>query len=258
MSKPVSELPYGPVIVTKGKHKGRIGLLDDETTVRGREHGIVRFASFGISPFYSVIPFSSLKQPNTSELFRRHNDLFRLLTAYVNDPLEGKARISALEEINFVEGVLGDRMFAARITQSTRGAKIFLSHSSSDKIFVRGLAIDLKHLGHNIWLDEWNILAGESIPTKIAEGLDQSDFVVLVLSRKSVESRWVETEWQSKYWDEIERSHVLVLPLMIESCTVPTLLKTKKYINFQNDYTEALESLSHAIARHVQLREAPR
>lgn len=56
-------------------------------------------------------------------------------------------------------------------------AKIFLSHSSSDKPFVHKLAEDLRARDHAIWLDEWEIRVGECIPTRIEEGLQESKFV---------------------------------------------------------------------------------
>jgi len=40
----------------------------------------------------------------------------------------------------------------------------------------------------------------------------------------------------------------MVLPLLKEDCTVPTLLKSKKYADFRFDYTQGLEDLMHALA----------
>lgn len=248
-----NELSYGPVIVLKGRHKGRIGLYDDDEYVRGKEKAIVYFASFGIASGYYIIPMEYLGEVNTSLLMKRHQDLSSILSPYDRKKiLSADQRIGALEEIAYVEGVLSDRMFTAMLTRSDRGAKIFLSHASADKNFVRSLAVDLSNMGHEIWLDEWNILAGKSIPAKISEGLENSNFVIVVLSKNSVTSRWVETEWQAKYWDEINNSSVVVLPLLLEECVVPTLLKAKKYADFRSDYTDGLERLGHDIARHLK------
>jgi len=51
---------------------------------------------------------------------------------------------------------------------------VFLSHSSKDKIVVRGLAGQLRADGLRVWLDEWEIKLGDSIPAKIEEGLEHS------------------------------------------------------------------------------------
>ena len=86
------------------------------------------------------------------------------------------------------------------------------------------------------------------IPQKIGHGLDACDYLAVVLSKHAVESRWVENEWHTKYWDEIEKNKVMVLPLLKEDCTVPTLLKSKKYADFRFDYTQGLEDLMHSLA----------
>ncbi|WP_114968006.1 toll/interleukin-1 receptor domain-containing protein [Rhodoferax ferrireducens] len=246
------EFAYGPVVILRGKHKGRIGELDDDTIHKGKLHGIVKFAPFGITAYYSLIPLTYLQAPNTQQLLARHEQLFNMLTPYRGAEAQGEERILALEELAFVSGVLNDRMFTARFSSPPHGAMIFLSHASADKGFVRGLAVDLGELGHQPWLDEWEILGGESIPTKIAEGLDQADFVVVVLSEHAVASRWVEQEWQAKFWAEVNERKVTVIPILLNDCTVPTLLRTKKYIDFRHDYTEALEELVGSISRHLK------
>jgi hypothetical protein len=48
------------------------------------------------------------------------------------------------------------------------------------------------------------IRVGESIPTKINQGIEQSDVLIVVLSEHAVASHWVEREWQAKYWREVD------------------------------------------------------
>jgi len=187
--KKPSTLPYGPVYVTAGPQKGRIGIYDEEDDEPLKvKHGIVYFADFGISPYYYSIPLKFLAEPTTAALMKRREELQGILTSYRRDYLEGKDRVPYLEELHLVEGVLAERMFTARLTASSTSAQIFLSYSSRDKQFVRWLAVDLRNHGHRVWLDEWEVLVGESIPRRIAHGLDQSDFVAVVLSKHAVES----------------------------------------------------------------------
>lgn len=126
-------------------------------------------------------------------------------------------------------------------------AKIFLSHSSSDKSFVQTLAEDLRSRGHQVWLDEWEIKVGECIPTRIEDGLRKSEFVVVVMSQRSCASAWVDREWKSKYWDEVDSRQVLVLPVLLETCEIPQLLKTKRYADFRTDYEVGLLDLLAAV-----------
>lgn len=244
---------YGPVIVLHGKHKGRIGNLDNDTFHRNKPQGVVYFAPFGISPHYSYIPFGYLELPNTQQLLKRYTDLFSMLSPYYEgNESQTDIRIALLEELTLVSEILSERIFSAQFSKPHHGAKIFLSHSSQDKAFVKGLAVDLSSLGHSPWLDEWEILGGESIPTKIADGIEEADFVVLILSKNAVTSNWVEQEWQAKYWNEIASKDVSIIPILIDDCTIPTLLRTKKYIDFRIDYTSALSQLTNSVSQLLQ------
>jgi len=127
-------------------------------------------------------------------------------------------------------------------------ASVFISHSSRDKGFATRLAEDLERLGHRPWLDEWEIKVGECIVTRLDRGIADSDYVVIVLSSHSVTSGWVEKEWKTKYWSEIEAGRPLVLPVLIEDCDIPGLLKTKKYADFREKYPVGLVELANALA----------
>lgn len=123
-------------------------------------------------------------------------------------------------------------------------AKVFISYSSKDKALVSRLAKSLQDLRHNVWLDEWKIRVGDSIVSKISSGLENADFVAVVLSKNSTASAWVEQEWQTKYWDEVNKRKILVLPILLDDCEIPTLLKTKKYADFRVNYESGLVELS--------------
>jgi hypothetical protein len=122
-------------------------------------------------------------------------------------------------------------------------ARIFISHSSSDKPFAKRLGSDLISAGHDVFLDEWVIAAGACIPTAIATGLDQCDVLVLVLSSRAVNSRWVNEEWKTAYWEQVSGGKKRVVPLLLESCEIPLLLRKVRYADFRTDYDRALADL---------------
>lgn len=124
-----------------------------------------------------------------------------------------------------------------------KGINVFISHSSKDKKFVNILYAELAFNGYFPWLDEREIKGGESIPRKIQEGLTNSDYVLVILSKNSVKSNWVNEEWETKYWEEVKENRVKVIPILIEECDIPPLLKKKKYIDFRGDYNTALSFL---------------
>ena len=249
------DFAYGPVFVIRGKNKGRVGYLDNDTHHRGRTCGVVKFADPILTPYYQIIPMDYLEHPNTQHLLKRYHELFEALSPYKRDESDPDVRVKVLEEFAFVSALLNDRMFEAQFERSPRGASIFISHSSADKEFVRGLAVDLAARGHQPWLDEWEILAGESITERVATGVDDADFLIVVLSKSAVDSRWVEQEWQAKHWSEVKERSVRVIPVLKDTCDVPVLLRTKKYVDLRDDnYSNGLELLLKSIGLLMERR----
>ena len=52
---------------------------------------------------------------------------------------------------------------------------VFLSHSSKDKAVVRAVAERLRADGLRVWIDDWEIRPGDSIPAKIETGERKGD-----------------------------------------------------------------------------------
>jgi hypothetical protein len=123
----------------------------------------------------------------------------------------------------------------------------FISHSTKDKPFVRKLAADLVASGVKVWLDEQNILVGDSIPEKIAQGLAESDFFLIVVSENSVNSAWVKRELNSAIVHEIERRKVTVLPIKLDGAKMPDTINDKLYADFSQSYEDGLEKLLRSI-----------
>ncbi|WP_339316851.1 toll/interleukin-1 receptor domain-containing protein [Paenibacillus sp. FSL R10-2734] len=121
-------------------------------------------------------------------------------------------------------------------------SSIFLSHNSNDKPFVRKLAKDLQRKGYYVWVDEAEIKIGDSLITKIREGIDKVMFVGVVLSKNSINSEWVKREVDIAMNQEIEGKVVKVLPIMLESVELPGFLKGKLYADFTSK-----ESYKHGL-----------
>ena len=91
--------------------------------------------------------------------------------------------------------------------------RIFLSHSTSDKVIVDRLASDLERLSVGVWYDKWEIQVGDSLLDKIAEGIEANDYLAVVLTPASVTSDWVRLELKAALMRELSEKRVVVLPL---------------------------------------------
>ena len=113
-------------------------------------------------------------------------------------------------------------------------SSIFLSHNRFDKPFVRKLTSDLQRLGVRVWFDEAEIQIGDSLIEKIQEGIDQMDYVGVVLSSNSINSEWVRKEVEIAMTHEINGRRVKVLPMLLETCELPGFLQGKLYADFRD------------------------
>jgi len=123
---------------------------------------------------------------------------------------------------------------------------IFLSHTSEDKPFVRRLKESLENHGvTKVWLDEAEIQIGDSLIKKIDEGLRMTKYIGVILSPRSIKSNWVEKELEIAMNREIGTGEVVVLPLVMEECDLPTFLQGKLYADFYSPekYDESLQKL---------------
>lgn len=121
--------------------------------------------------------------------------------------------------------------------------KLFLSHSSKDKEIVLRLATDLENSGIRVWLDRWELQAGDSIIDKISEGIGISDYLAVFLSPTSLKSEWVRKEVNAGLMKELERKSVSVIVALLPNChneDIPLLLKEKLWIDFRTSYLTGL------------------
>lgn len=132
--------------------------------------------------------------------------------------------------------------------------KIFLSYSSKDRAFVEDLAKKLLGEGFSVWYDGWEIHIGDSIIHKINEGISSSDFLLIVLSRNSVNSKWVREELNAATIENINSRGIIILPVLLEECQIPPLLSDKRYANFSKDPSSAYRELVKAISHRIKER----
>lgn len=122
--------------------------------------------------------------------------------------------------------------------------QVFISYSRKDLDFVIRLTADLTKANFSVWYDLSGIRGGARWQREIKSALENSQFVIVVLSPDSVASDWVEKE--CVYAGQLERK---IIPLMYRRCDLPLGFVNVNYIDVQGDnyvhnYKEILKGLS--------------
>jgi hypothetical protein len=91
---------------------------------------------------------------------------------------------------------------------------IFISHASEDKLNVaKPLARELAERGFATWLDEFELKIGDSLRSKIDDGIRQCDFGVVVLSKHFFSKAWPQAELDALFTKEVVVGKKVLLPV---------------------------------------------
>lgn len=126
--------------------------------------------------------------------------------------------------------------------------RVFISHSSLDKVFVGDLASKLASLEVDVWYDDWEIAVGDSIVEKVFAALQASDSLLIVLSPASVASRWVREELSVAVMRRLSECDIRIFPVLAATCEIPVPLKHIRYADFRNDPVAAFDMLVEGIS----------
>ncbi len=108
---------------------------------------------------------------------------------------------------------------------------VFLSHNRKEKPWVRRLAKLLADQGLRVFFDEDSIPPGENIVAAIERAVTESRHILLVVSRASLESRWVAMETQYAVHDDPDARSGRLVPLIIDDLRADTLRPALRTIN---------------------------
>jgi len=133
-----------------------------------------------------------------------------------------------------------------------RQLKVFLCHASQDKPAVRGLYNALNVEGWiDPWLDKAKLLPGQDWEFVIEKVVDDSDVVIVCLSRQSVSKEgFVQREIRYAYDLALEKPEdtIFLIPLRLDDCAMPRKLRSFHWVDYfgeekENSYSNLLEAL---------------
>lgn len=90
---------------------------------------------------------------------------------------------------------------------------------------------------------------GDSLTQRIQGAIQRASALLVILSKASVESEWCKKELSSGLIRELDEKRVIVLPVLMEDCTIPLFLRDKLYADFRTDFDSGLRNIMEAVAR---------
>jgi uncharacterized protein YjbI with pentapeptide repeats len=98
----------------------------------------------------------------------------------------------------------------------------FISYSAKDQVFADRLHADLQNKGVRCWFAPHDLPWGAKTWDAIDEAIRLRDKLLLILSKASIASEWVEDEVNKAYAEERSRKEVVLFPVRIDNAVMST------------------------------------
>jgi len=130
---------------------------------------------------------------------------------------------------------------------------IFISYSRREVGFVDELSSRLEKKGFDLWLDYHRLVPGTPWSGQIDKGLREAGIILLVVSKESIASPYVELEWRQGLKDGKR-----VILAIFEAVTLPPELANLEWVDFRGGFRSALNKLTNHLNAPLPIkRPAP-
>jgi hypothetical protein len=98
----------------------------------------------------------------------------------------------------------------------------FISYSHKDEAFAKRLYADLQQIGVRCWYAPEDIKIGDRIRPIIDQSIRMHDKLLLILSKHSIDSTWVEKEVETAFEEEEKHGEPVLFPIRLDSSIMDT------------------------------------
>jgi len=152
-------------------------------------------------------------------------------TGHINDNGKQKMPFKAASDSN-------NPVLNSQSAPQHRLLKVFLCHSSKDKLTVRKLYNQLIQEGIQPWLDEEDLIPGQDWQREISKAVRLCDIFLVCLSISSInKSGYVQKEirFALEIAEELPEETIYIVPLRLEDCDVPERLLRWHWVNYYEE-----------------------
>jgi hypothetical protein len=128
--------------------------------------------------------------------------------------------------------------------------RLFLSYSRQEFYYADSVTAVLQAAGHEVWFDVQQLTPGLDWKEGIARGLHNCDGLLLIASRKSIESPYVASEWQA-----VQKEGKPVYVLVYEPVVLPPELKPKAVVSGHRRFDHTLRRLRECLENGKTYRD---
>jgi len=113
-----------------------------------------------------------------------------------------------------------------------RSYHVFVSYRSTDRDWALSLVARLEGAGLSVFIDQRELVVGQSLARQLQSALQRSRAAVLLVSRGWLESPWCQQEADVLVKRSVEDPSFQLLPLRLDDSPMPALLDSRVWLDF--------------------------
>ena len=110
----------------------------------------------------------------------------------------------------------------------------FFSYSSADRAQVSAVRTELEHLGLRVWMDVQQVGPGDSIASRLDDGMGASEHFVLFVSSSWMRSKWTEAEYNAAFYIAMNSGDRKVFLVRLDDVKLQPFLASRRAIAFES------------------------
>lgn len=120
----------------------------------------------------------------------------------------------------------------------------FVSYNHDDKHWAEWIAWEIEAAGYSSTIQAWDFRPGSNFVLTMHNSLGSADRLIVVLSDNYLKSEYTQPEWAALFVSDPQGSRHQLLPVRVEPCPIPGLLRAIVYIDLcGKDESEARAAL---------------
>jgi tetratricopeptide (TPR) repeat protein len=117
------------------------------------------------------------------------------------------------------------------VDQPDQQRDFFISYTGADQAWAEWIADTLEQDGHTILLQAWDFRPGSDFVEQMHQAIQQTKRTIAVLSGRYLASIFASAEWHATFAKDPTGQAGLLVPVRIQDCEPPGLLRTRVYID---------------------------
>ncbi len=124
---------------------------------------------------------------------------------------------------------------------------IFISYRTTHGDWVKTLAHNLKNQGYRLFLDQWELIAGQSFPAQIHKALKNSACALLIATPDAVDSGWVQQELDLMQVRSKSQDDFFFIPVVMGAFPDLPFIETIQAVDFADSKPDIYRKAFHQL-----------